>query len=155
MGNRKQDELLGEVRYSMLRVSHSGEWYLCFYCGVPADTVDHVPPLSRISDYEFKRLKHERYYKVPCCRECNNLAGASLQDNLVARAEHVKDKLSRKYRKHLMAIEWSEDELQELGAVLESKVRQSIIKHHYVSARIEYYEAIDNFLLCLDLEVSD
>jgi 5-methylcytosine-specific restriction endonuclease McrA len=40
----------------------------CFYCGSPADTADHVVPVSRGGA--------DRYDNVlPACRECNTAKG--------------------------------------------------------------------------------
>ena len=38
----------------------------CFYCGLPADTVDHLIPLSRGG-------QDHAYNTAPCCAACNVL----------------------------------------------------------------------------------
>lgn len=39
--------------------------YCCYYCGSPANTVDHLVPLS-------KGGTHEEHNLVACCTRCNS-----------------------------------------------------------------------------------
>ena len=36
--------------YAVFRHDSENPW-TCFYCGEPASTLDHQPPISRVSDY--------------------------------------------------------------------------------------------------------
>jgi hypothetical protein len=116
------------------------------YCGQPADTLDHVPPVSRISDYEALRLDRERYFLVRSCADCNVVLGNSLQETILQRAEYLKDRLEQKHRNKLKAQEWDEEELQELGPRLRSSVRAQIRTATRIRARIDYYAGIDAVL---------
>ena len=56
--------------YSLFPGSGAG----CQYCGIPADTYDHVPALSKVyslgvSEFEKKKI---RLWIVPACNECNS-----------------------------------------------------------------------------------
>ena len=48
--------------------------FICFYCGDPADTADHCPPLNRVDSYRGLGAGREFYVKVACCAECNKIA---------------------------------------------------------------------------------
>ena len=49
-------------RYKLCPSERSEKGYkMCVYCGQPADTLDHVPPLNRIDDYEAMGLMEEHY----------------------------------------------------------------------------------------------
>lgn len=89
--------------------------YCCFYCGQPADTMDHVPPLTRVSDYEAFGLANPRYLTVPSCPECNSLAGDTLQESILDRAVFIHRALESKYRKTLKSANWSEAEIRQAG----------------------------------------
>lgn len=65
-----------------LRKRLAGKW--CVYCGELADTIEHFPPAT------FGR----EGYLLPCCSECNRLAGTDYPVNFSARSELVKERLS-------------------------------------------------------------
>lgn len=65
-------------------------WYVCFYCGGPADGRDHYPP----KDSRGCAVPH---VVVPCCMECNLIAKNFVQATLEDRLEDVHDKLLQKY----------------------------------------------------------
>ena len=63
--------------------SHKSLWaFTCYYCGNPADGVDHYPP---------KRVRHlwphiERLL-LRCCNACNMFLNVSMQDTLKSRRD--------------------------------------------------------------------
>lgn len=132
-----------EERYHVATGEREPLFWRCVYCGLPAETKDHVPPISRVSDYESFNLALEVYIKVPCCVECNVMLGSELQESFFQRAEVIKDKLSRKYRRHINTVEWDEEELEELGPTLLSKVVEGRGKSDRALARIDYYAGVD------------
>lgn len=109
--------------------------FRCFYCGVRADTIDHVPPLSRISD----NPDQERV-KVPSCGECNKKLGSSLQANLLERMQHL-----RRVRQE----DWSKKplpaaEIKGYGPILGSKLKEENKSIKRNNARLEWLtDAID------------
>lgn len=115
--------------------------WLCPTCGLPADTIEHYPPLSRVSDYE--SCSGSVYIVYPCCFPCNLLGGTELDDTFIDRFERVKDKLKIKWKRHLAPVEWDDEELDELGPVLRSKVEGDMAKHQEYSSRINTYTGID------------
>lgn len=98
----------------------------CYYCGIPADTVDHVLPRTiedRLDEVELGNPI--RTYTVPCCRECNTLLGAKWYPTLTARKLALKKKLRKRYRKFLEAPSWEPEEMVELGETLRSHISRS------------------------------
>ena len=148
MANPARKKLLEQYhsRYRILNAERGPFYNLCIYCGLPATCRDHVPPLSRVSDYESLGLKREMYLLVPSCTQCNHLLGNSLQDTLIDRVEYLKDKLSRRFVKKLQAQDWDDDELLELGPTLRSYVAVETAKDIAVKKRIEYYLGIDSVM---------
>ena len=133
-----------KARYKLCPAERSDKGYkLCIYCGQPADTVDHVPPLNRIDDYESLGLLQEQYILAPACRSCNSIANDKLEDGILQRIEVVKDRLAKNLRKYLKRVEWDEEELEELGPNLLSAVKANHIKTELAISRLEYYGGFD------------
>jgi len=78
----------------------SDKMYTCFYCGDFASEDDHVPPISRLSDYQCLYDKHQPLL-VPSCKQCNRLLGPSLQPDIYQRVDHCKVLLTRKLGKYV------------------------------------------------------
>lgn len=117
------DELLPSVRLDLIDVEP------CFYCGLPADTQDHVIPQSKLGDLEalgIKTMWSQRTWDVPACLECNSALGDRLFRNINERKRWVKNWLRRRYAKYLKMPQWTEDELRELGYSLRQNVQDHI-----------------------------
>ena len=117
---------------------HPLGYFQCIYCGMPADTMDHVPPISRVACYKSMKLKHEFFLKVPCCNQCNLVLSNSLQDTILRRIEFLKKRLSKKLAKKLRVADFTDDEIKEMDRVLASDVRRSIIERDESLDRIDY-----------------
>lgn len=141
---KRQETQVYEDRYKIINGERGEFSHLCVYCGLPADTRDHVPPISRVSDYESLGLNVEIYIKVPACSECNTLLGDSIQNSFMERAEELKNKLSRKFSRQLANIDWEEDEINDLGPNLRSYVKSSVRNGKTIVKRIDYYYGVDS-----------
>jgi hypothetical protein len=111
---------------------------VCFYCGLPANSIDHVVPQSVL--YMLEDTGHSthgnRVMKVPCCHECNCLLGASCQSTLTERKKSLKDKLRHRYRKYLDLPDWTDQELSELGDHLRKEIFASLAIRDLTRLRI-------------------
>ena len=134
-----------ESRYTLApsQRSKNNLYWLCAYCGQPAETRDHVPPISRVDDYMAYNLKVEIYIKVPCCKQCNSWLSDSLQESFQRRFIYAKEIMERKWKSKLKPIDWSENEILELGKNLRSKIVSEINKSSKFIERHEYYEGAD------------
>ena len=149
--HRQQDSIY-QCRYRIVSGErHSNGYFLCLYCGEPADTKDHVPPLSRVGDYEQMCLVNPLYLLVPACGYCNNIAGDTLQDSLLARVEYVKDRIAKREKVCNHAAEWDEDEIAELGPRLQAFVRAAGERHKRAMQKVEYYAGLDIVLELVDI----
>lgn len=90
---------------------------VCFYCGDPAETVDHVPPLSYVAQWGSDLLITSgiSFLLVESCGECNGLLSNGPESTILDRADLVKEKLAKRYKKLLRLPEWSQDEIEALG----------------------------------------
>lgn len=109
--------------------------FLCYYCGELADSRDHFPPLAAQHTPASVGVKH---VLVPCCRECNNLLGASSQNTLAGRAQYLKERLRRRYAAELRFKEWAPDELAELGPSLRAEIEAAMRLRARAVLRIAY-----------------
>ena len=109
----------------------------CVYCGMTAQARDHIVPHSYAAiegvsrDWQLSKI-------VPACTECNSLLSNLMHTTIATRALFLVGKLSVRYKKLLASPNWSEEELDELGAALRGHVRGEQSKKKLVQARIEY-----------------
>ena len=99
------------------------EGYYCFYCGDPANTLDHVPPLSAMETLDREKRKKDRIPAalVPCCSECNNALGDRQLWTVFDRLLYLETYYDAYFKKQKSM--WSEDEIEELGPSLKEAVR--------------------------------
>ncbi len=151
---RKQDESRYSHLYKIAPAERSEHgWPLCVYCGDPADTMDHVPPISRVEDYRAIRHGREDYLLVKSCRPCNSLLGSDVHSDIFERIEALKYRLIKKMKGNDSALQWSDEELKGLGKNLRSQVVASMKKIDGIQRRIDYkggYRAILGFLKAAD-----
>tara|TARA_R100001530_G_scaffold85252_1_gene59427 strand:+ start:3874 stop:4362 length:489 start_codon:yes stop_codon:yes gene_type:complete len=113
--------------------------FVCHYCGISADTVDHVPPISYFE--EAKYMYPDIFFvKVPCCRECNSLAGSTFHINLFERNEFLFDKYKKRYKKILSMPEWTSKELKEkqIGKNLKLKFKNDTNFKQEIKKRLNF-----------------
>ncbi len=108
-------------RYDQRRNVRFTTWYSiiddyvtpCVYCGDPATTLDHYPPISSVPKYGVL---------LPACHECNAFARDLYFNNFVKRAEHVKTRISQKHANALRMPRWQADELDEISGHMRKDV---------------------------------
>lgn len=105
---------------------------MCAYCGEPATDREHVVPRSLGGTYT-----------VPSCRECNLLAGRSLDASLACRRARIRKAFERKYRRVLRAPEWDRYELAELGRALRDAVEAQEAARQVLCQRLDFMRAAD------------
>lgn len=118
------------------RTNIPGDW--CVYCGMVADSREHFPPASLTM----------RGVLLPCCLECNELAGTENGTNFTLRCEMVKSKLQWKYRSVLSVPLWEADELDEMGRIMKGEIiawqkRRRVIQSRLAWNAGSYLASID------------
>lgn len=112
--------------------------YVCTYCGLVADTIDHVPPTSiRPILIELKLNEQYPFMTVRSCRECNSTLGDRAYWTIEQRREYIASRLKRRYRKYLELPEWSQKELDALEYTLRQSVLHGLAVKALVLKRLE------------------
>ena len=110
----------------------------CYYCGAPAETIDHVPPQSvRPILIEYNVTKWN-FVEVDACRECNSLLGARQPWALAERKAKIKELLRKQYRRYLEIPEWTEVELGDLGRGLSDFVAEGQVLQKWLKQRLAW-----------------
>lgn len=87
----------------------------CTYCGVPADSIDHIPPqcmrntLKDLGDYIGV------WKEVPACLWCNSTLGSLALLTITDRRDYIKKVIRRKFKKLLASPVWSDADIEECG----------------------------------------
>lgn len=150
--NRRAAEIRYGARYQIFRMQKTEDgWTPCFYCGHPADCLDHHPPISKVDEYEAFVLVDERYVKVWCCQECNRILGDSLQLTLLERDDELKARLAKKYSKYLFQPEWSEAELKMMGPVMRGDIRRSLRLKKAVTDRLQFSQGVREYTVAFTI----
>ena len=110
----------------------------CVYCGMPSDSIDHVPPQSaRQAVIDLGHQKRFPFVEVECCRECNSLLGARFW-TVRDRRRYIRDKLANRYSSHLNMPDWSRDEIAALGHNLQVRIEHDLVIRDIVRQRIAF-----------------
>lgn len=94
----------------------------CTYCGMPAGSIDHVPPMSARPILVSMGVTKWDFVEVPSCIECNSAIGAKKLWTVRERKQWIKEYLRKKYSRILRLPDWSEDEIDELGRGLKDHI---------------------------------
>jgi hypothetical protein len=119
---------------------------VCFYCGEPAETIDHVVPQSMIQDLRIlddeavatALIHRNRVMEVDCCSDCNSRLGSTYSRNLDERRELLKGLLRRKHQRLLGMPEWTDSELGRLGPTLQRFILARLAEQAKVRRRLAY-----------------
>ena len=112
----------------------------CYYCGMPADTIDHVPPRCVRADLMHLNEKRWAFVEVDACHECNCLLGASPPWTIHERKKKIKEKLKKRYRKYMKLPDWTDQEMEGLDekSVLRKYVHEGMILKRATQQRLAW-----------------
>lgn len=115
----------------------------CTYCGLPADSVDHVVPRHLLERADAAGLDLFRVFRmqrwtVPACRECNSIIGARIFKTLAERRAAAHKGIRKKYAALLRIPDWSEDDLAEMGPRAREDIRHAIRARDGVRERLRW-----------------
>lgn len=98
----------------------------CVYCGMTAETRDHFVPRSWRRSFPNWREGAWRNVPdtLPCCGQCNSIAGAHPFETIAGKRRYVQDRLREKYARLLASPFHSEEDLAALGPTLRSHVEK-------------------------------
>lgn len=113
--------------------------YSCVYCGLLADSVDHVPPRSvRQTLVDLGIAGRYPFVEVRCCRQCNSALGDRSLWTVLQRKAWIKKWLRRHYQKYLNIPDWTELELARLGADLRQHTEHGLAVRALIRYRLAY-----------------
>lgn len=110
----------------------------CTYCGLVADSIDHIPPqcmrvvLRDLGEYIGP------WKEVPACRWCNSTLGSLALLTIRERRAHIKKALRKKFKSVLSIPTWREENLAELSPGLRAYVIEGIELSRLIRARLAW-----------------
>jgi hypothetical protein len=110
----------------------------CFYCGVPADTTDHVPPRSVRGELMALNITQWEFVEVPACHECNCALGARALWTLPSRKAWIKRWLRKRYARLLVIPEWTEVERADISERLNAFIDEGLFAAQVAHRRIKW-----------------
>lgn len=142
MKNKNRESAMKKFHqlYKTIELINDKDYDYCFYCGDPADTIDHVPPISIVME-ELSLNDENDLFLVPACRQCNAVLSNKRIFSLYDRIQYVNDYLYKKYRREINTyLNWkeSDNEFKDMGFSLKEMIRNSMCIGRAVKKRIEY-----------------
>ena len=136
-------------QYDLKRVNHLYSDHMpygpdvCVYCGDPANSIDHVAPISYVAslqhDWERHRLKlRHSLYRVPACKDCNTRLSAFVGTCITEKRAELKRRLRRRYARLLGEYDWHDDDLAELGYTLSTTIKSQERLRERILARLSF-----------------
>lgn len=110
----------------------------CTYCGLTADSVDHIPPRHMRRQLVELELAHVYEKEVPACRDCNSVLGSRPILTITGRRRYIKDQLRRRYRRYLSLPDRTDEEMQEFGYGLRGLILRSLAIRDLTISRLSW-----------------
>jgi len=112
----------------------------CAYCGDPRECLDHVPPLAIVDLIDIADFRHKGgvLMLLPSCFECNAFLAAKPICSFDQRVAALHEIYSRK----INPVNWSDDELRELGRGLKSFVTNRQRRNRRLIAKLRGIEEL-------------
>jgi len=117
--------------------------HVCTYCGILADSEDHVVPrhlLARAGELslDLSKVMRMRSWVVPSCRECNSMLSGRLFPTLAERRAAAQKGIRRKYASYLRIPDWSDAELATMGPTAQREIVAGIAVRDWVRSRLRW-----------------
>lgn len=111
----------------------------CSYCGVIANSVDHIPPRSaRDGIIASGLMMRYPFIEVPACRECNSLLNLRGGWTLCERRDYIRRQLKRRYRHSLAIPDWTDSELARMSVGMRRYISYGLIVRDFVRQRLAF-----------------
>lgn len=112
--------------------------YMCEYCGLVGDTVDHIPPISiRPALVDLGLAATFPFIIVRACKECNCALGDRALWTVPERRAFIYKWLEHRYRRFLDIPHWTTEELETLDYTLKKRTMQGIAIRDLTLLRLE------------------
>ena len=102
-----------------------GKQYTCFYCGEPADCIDHTIPYSWFRDTKTsgQRQQESVGFMTYSCRECNQILGDKIFPTIQDRLLYVHKHLRKRHKKEMNVV-WDNEDLSTVSGRLQEYINQ-------------------------------
>ena len=112
----------------------------CFYCGEPAQSLDHVPPLAWVEHKEVAEWKRRGIplVLVRSCVDCNKRLGDRPFFTTQERCAFLNDRLTAQFERD--SLLWSEDEIAEMGHAMQLMIRAKMFEANSLIKRLRHLE---------------
>lgn len=107
---------------------------------------DHIHPVCARGT---KRMFNGQETVIACV-ECNSTLGGNMFPSIEERLRWLMDRYTDKYKLGNGAINWDEDEVDELGPGLRRFVRKAVAERQRAERRVQYGESVFYEMLMLD-----
>lgn len=108
--------------------------YVCTYCGMTANTKDHLLPVTMTGEAARRFVA-----TVPACVECNSAISDRVGPSIIERRKEAHRHIRKANRRLLEAAKlWTPKELAELGPNLRRRIEASLAKRELVEMRLEW-----------------
>lgn len=120
----------------------------CYYCGSPADTIDHVPPraIRNLMTNNRDAFGMYKFVEVDCCKECNRALGKKGW-TLKERRQHIVCWFRKRYRTILLMPTWSEKELDSVSDAIRGRILASLRFRNIIRRRLRWASLRDGYTL--------
>jgi hypothetical protein len=108
---------------------------VCVYCGVAANTKDHLLPESWSG-----KAKRRWIATVPACGQCNSAINDTPEFSISKRREVAKEVIARRYRKVIDLPDYTPQQLAEYGKNLRAYIRKGLAERDEALRRLRWPE---------------
>lgn len=124
-----------EIIYGHLYEISQANKLKCYYCGGPAESRDHVPPLNCIGRYGLDVLLelNTKFRIYPCCLDCNRQLGCMPLLTIYDRLLRLQEVYEKKINDH---ERWSPSEINTLTGRLKQYVEGNQYKISYYNNKL-------------------
>jgi hypothetical protein len=106
---------------------------------MPSESDDHMVPLSFYkAAMDCVEMEHWRFFLVPSCQECNNMAGDHVFKTVSQKRRYIQERLKCRYKKIIAIPFWDEEEIQSLSEDFARYVRHGLKLKTIIWQRITY-----------------
>lgn len=141
MSSKAQRERIAGLSAGIVAFRRDPNIEPCVYCGVAANSIDHVPPREAREGILAAGLgRRYPFFEVHACRECNSVLGSRGLWTLTARREYIKRALRRRYAEFLRIPDWDDSELAQLEPTMRDYVLNGLAIRDFTRERITYAE---------------
>ena len=117
--------------------------YDCTYCGVMAQSRDHIIPHSYLTGASRDHAPlMDRALVVPACSECNGLLSNYWLPEIGLRAAYISRRLARRYKDLLAFPDWTATEVAEVATRMEKSIQASMSLREIIKIRIQFAQTV-------------